>query len=469
MKNYRLSSKAPRGIAILAVIGPAFVWCAEYIGSGEVILSTRTGAIFGSAVLWAPTLVIILKTFIGAGGAHYTVCTGEGMMDMFSRLPGPRNWAVWIVLVGQFLAGAISIGGIASAAGIFAHSLLPLKPFLWGWIITIFAILVVWSGTFDIIKYLMSTLVFIIVVGVLYVALQTFPGWSEILRGLFLFRIPDVPGWAQTLEKVSPNPWREMLPLIGWAAGGFASQVWYTYWVLGAGYGMARGRSYGSPCDTGELSRMSVETAREVKGWCRVVYVDAMVAMVIGVAVTSGFLLAGSGVLHPAQIAPNGPSVALELSSIFGTTWGKGGAMLFMLAGCAALTSTLIAQFAGWPRLLADSFRICFPKFNRTFRWKTQFRLFIAIFFFTNIFIIYTLGIQPVFIIKISAVFEGLLLTPLQAFSVLAGLVWVMPRLVASEAAKILRPHRFLLFGLVIAGIVFSYFCICKVPGIIFP
>ena len=73
---------APRGLAVLAVIGPAFVWCAEYIGSGEIILSTRMGAILGYSVLWAPVIGIILKTFIGAGGAHYTVCTGEGMIDM---------------------------------------------------------------------------------------------------------------------------------------------------------------------------------------------------------------------------------------------------------------------------------------------------------------------------------------------------------------------------------------------------
>ena len=35
----------PRGFAVLALVGPSFVWCAEYIGSGEVILATRTGAI----------------------------------------------------------------------------------------------------------------------------------------------------------------------------------------------------------------------------------------------------------------------------------------------------------------------------------------------------------------------------------------------------------------------------------------
>ena len=42
---------APRGLAILAFVGPAFVWSAEYIGSGEVIIATRNGAIFGCSIL----------------------------------------------------------------------------------------------------------------------------------------------------------------------------------------------------------------------------------------------------------------------------------------------------------------------------------------------------------------------------------------------------------------------------------
>ena len=51
----------PRGLAVLAFVGPSFIWCAEYIGSGEVILATRTGAILGSGVLWAIILGIFLK------------------------------------------------------------------------------------------------------------------------------------------------------------------------------------------------------------------------------------------------------------------------------------------------------------------------------------------------------------------------------------------------------------------------
>ena len=457
----------PKGLAIFALLGPAFVWSAEYIGSGEVILATRMGAILGYTVLWAPIIGIILKYCIGLSGARYTVCTGEGMIDMFGRMPGGKNWAVWIVLVGQFLAGAISIGSVASAAGIFANSLIPLKPFIWGWIITIFAICVVWSGTFGIIKYIMSGLIFVIIIGVLSVAIRTFPSASEFFGGIFKFNIPRVPEWALSLEGVSANPFNEILPLIGWAAGGFASQVWYTYWVLGAGYGMARGRKYGEPADTEKLKTMDTETAQKVKGWCKVVTLDATVATVIGVVVTACFMMAGAGILRPEQIAPQGASVAVELSRVFSSMWGKGGAVLFMLSGCAALMSTQIGQFAGWPRLLADSLRICVPGFSKKFQWATQFRIFIGIFFVTSMVIIYSFGIKPVSLIKISALLDGLIFAPFQAVLVLIGLVWVLPGLLSAEAWKILKPSWIYIAGLALGAVVFGYFCIFQIPRIL--
>jgi Mn2+/Fe2+ NRAMP family transporter len=133
----------PKGLAVLALIGPSFVWCAEYIGTGEVILATRTGAILGYSIIWAVVFGIFLKYWIGMCGARYTVCTGEGMIDMFDRIPGPSHWVVWIVLVVQFISATISIGSVASAAGIFLNSLIPISPYFGGWFVTIFSLLVV--------------------------------------------------------------------------------------------------------------------------------------------------------------------------------------------------------------------------------------------------------------------------------------------------------------------------------------
>jgi len=119
----------PRGLAILLLVGPAFIWTAEYIGTGEIMLATRAGAVLGTTILWAVVLGVFLKYWIGMSGARYTACTGEGMVDMFARIPGPRNWAVWIVLVVQFVAATISIGAVATAAGAFLNRLVPALPF----------------------------------------------------------------------------------------------------------------------------------------------------------------------------------------------------------------------------------------------------------------------------------------------------------------------------------------------------
>ena len=459
--------KPPVGLAVFALLGPSMVWAAEYIGSGEVILATRTGAILGMTVLWAIVLGIFLKFWIGMSGARYTVCTGEGMIDMCERIPGPKHWAVWIILVAQFASAAFSIGALATAAGVFVNSIIPIGAGLSGWLVTFIAVGIVWSGVFDVLKIAMSIFVLVIVLGVLYVAAHVFPGFTEFLRSLTP-NIPQVPEWATAIEGVGENPWKEILPLLGWSAGGFASQVWYTYWVLGAGYGAAAGRGYGRPADVSSLERMSRDAAEKIKGWCRVLYVDSSLAMVIGIVVTGAFFIAGAGILRPAQIAPEGPQVAIELSNLFSSRWGAVGGFLFMLAGTAALISTQIGQLAGWPRLLADSFRICIPGFGKKFAWKTQFRLFLLFFICTNMILVFCFKEKPVFLVQFAAILDGLLLTPLQAIWVGIGLFVVMPKLLSKEAYAVLKPSRVFAVGLIIAFLVFGYFCVFQIPSALF-
>lgn len=469
--------KPPIGLAAFALVGPSFVWAAEYIGSGEVILATRTGAILGTAVLWAIVVGIFLKFWIGMSGARYTVCTGEGMIDMFNRMPGPKHWAVWVVLVVQFLAGTFSIGAVVTAAGVFVSSLFPAEmipesmtnifPGLCGWAVTIVAVAVVWSGLFNILKIVMSFLVLIVVLGVLYVAAHVFPGIGGLLKSM-TFGVPAVPEWAASMNNVSNNPWKEILPLLGWGAGGFASQVWYTYWVLGAGYGAAAGRGYGKAADVVSLRSMTRDAAEKIKGWCRVLYIDSSLAVVIGIVVTGAFFIAGAGVLGPEKIAPEGPEVAIKLSTVFSSRWGSWGGFLFMLAGAAALISTQIGQLAGWPRLLADSCRICIPGFNKKLTWKWQFRLFLLFFLCANMVIVFCFKEKPVILVQFAALLDGLLLTPMQAILVAVGLFVVMPKLLSAEAARVLKPNWIFAIGLVIAFLVFAYFCIVQMPSTLF-
>jgi len=453
----------PRGLAILALVGPSFVWAAEFIGSGEVILATRTGAILGSGVLWAIVVAVFLKYWIGMSGARYTVCTGEGMIDMFDRVPGPRHWVVWMVLVVQLAAGIVSIGSLATSAGIFINNLIPVRADVCGWLVTIAAVAVAWTGAFDFLKIIMSLFVLVIVIGVMYVAGHVFPTFEEFLAGL-TFGLPDVPRWARSIEGVSSNSWRELLPLLGWSAGGFASQVWYTYWVIGAGYGATRDRGCGRPADVSALKNLSAAAADRIKGWCRVLYFDATLAMVIGVVVTGAFFIAGAGVLRPERIAPQGNDVAIELSRVFARDWGRIGGVIFMITGASALVATQIGQLAGWPRLLADSFRICFPGLGKRCSWKVQFRFFLVFFFITNFIIVGLFKGRPVILIMFSSVIDGLLLTPLQAVWVAVAMYFIMPKMLSSEARRILKPHWIFAVGLVAAFLLFGYVCIFQIP-----
>lgn len=456
--------KAPVGFAALALLGPSLVWVSEYIGSGEVIIATRSGALLGVGILWSVIFGIFLKFWIGMSGARYTVTTGEGMIDLFDRLPGPKHWAVWLVMLIQLIAAAISIGSVASAGGIFLSHLTHLPRFISGWLITLFAFGISWKGEFIWLKATMSVLVLTVIIGVIYVAVNVFPDVNAFLSGLLPSK-PIIPQWALD-QGIDINPWREILPLLGWGAGGFASQVWYSYWVIGAGYGMTSKDGYGKPADLNVLAKVGKTEAKEIKRWNIFVTKDATLAMIIGIMATGGFLIAGAGILGKQHVVPEGESVALQLSELFSANWGKAGAFLFILGGVAALLSTQIGQLAGWPRMLSDTFRLTFPKLSKKYSWKLQFRVILAILSLSSMFIIYTLGYKPVLLVKFAAIFEGLLLTPVQAIVVFYGLYFIMPKFFSIEVRSIIRPHWSIGAGLIVAFLFFLYFCVVQLPTI---
>ena len=456
--------KPPVGLAALALVGPSFVWAAEYIGSGEVVIATRTGAILGTAVLWAVVVGVFLKFWIGVSGARYTVCTGEGMIDMFSRTPGPKNWAVWLVMIVQVICAVLSIGTLAASAGAFIHSLVPWADVkLCGWFAAFFAVAVAWSGVFSVLKIVMSIFVLIIVLGAFYIAAHVLPGFAEVLKG-FTFSLPSVPEWAAGIEEVSDSAWNEILPILGWGAGGFASQVWYTYWVIGAGYGATVGRGYGKAADVASLRKMSREAAGRIKGWCHVLYVDSGLAMLLGIAVTVAFLISGAGILGAERLVPSNDDMAQTLSRVFSARWDQVGGFIFRLCGAVAMVSTMVGQLAGWPRLLADSCRICIRGFDRRFAWKTQFRGFLIFFFIASMVVVFVLGVKPIFLLKLSSVLEGVLLTGLQAVLVAVGLFIVMPKMLSKEAYEVLRPSRIFAVGLIVTALFFGYVCVVHIP-----
>jgi hypothetical protein len=78
--------------------------------------------------------------------------------------------------------------------------------------------------------------------------------------------------------------------------------------------------------------------------------------------------------------------------------------------------------------------------------------------------IVFSMGMRPVYLIKISAILDGLLLTSLQALWVGIGLFVVLPRLLSREAHDVLRPSWIFAVGLAVAFLAFSYICVFLIP-----
>ena len=158
--------------------------------------------------------------------------------------------------------------------------------------------------------------------------------------------------------------------------------------------------------------------------------------------------------------------VALELSRVFSDRWSSAGGILFLAAGAAAMVSTQLGQLAGWPRLLADCFRNVYPK-AAEFQPRRMFRIFLCIFLLTNLTICAIFGANPVFLIKLGAVCDGLILVPLQALAVAYGLFFAQKKLLSAEAWQVLRPRWYHATLLLLGFLVFGYFCVFQVPQVL--
>ena len=90
----------PRGFwATLRQVGPGLILVGSIVGSGELILTTKLGAVAGFTLLWFVLISCVIKVVIQAELARHTISSGETFLHVFNRLPGPSGQRpVWMTL-----------------------------------------------------------------------------------------------------------------------------------------------------------------------------------------------------------------------------------------------------------------------------------------------------------------------------------------------------------------------------------
>ncbi|MFM7834568.1 MAG: Nramp family divalent metal transporter, partial [Planctomycetaceae bacterium] len=118
-----------RPFQILQHIGPGLIIAANIVGSGELIMTTKTGAQAGIALLWLILLGCVVKVFVQLEFGRFAISHGETTLTSLNRVPGPRlfgiNWIVafWVLMISTSTA---QLGGIAGGVGQSLSLTLPL-------------------------------------------------------------------------------------------------------------------------------------------------------------------------------------------------------------------------------------------------------------------------------------------------------------------------------------------------------
>jgi hypothetical protein len=155
--------------------------------------------------------------------------------------------------------------------------------------------------------------------------------WEEIVTGLTFALPKEVVGVA----------------IGAFGITGVASDeiIAYNYWCIEKGYA-----AYTGPREDSQRWRNRAE------GWIKVMYLDAIVAMIIYTAVTAAFYLLGAAILYNRGAIPQGNQLIETVALIYTESLGAGVRNVYLIGAFFVLFSSVFASLAAWTRMYSDIF-----------------------------------------------------------------------------------------------------------------
>lgn len=301
----------------LKFIGPGVVLAALAIGSGELILTPRSAAQYGFALLWVTVLTIVYKAAFSESLARLTIASGDDVFRAFDWLPGPRHWAQYIIIL-VFSLDMIGYGGIALACG---SALSGLFPGLDIRIIAICAVILVpillYSGSYPFFEKVVVVMCAILLVGLLYTLFQIpLPG-KQITQGL----APKIPqGSIATI-----------MGLMGWIGAGTTTLL-YSSWI------------------NEKIGKAKNE--KEYRRWLSTMRIDCIASYTLMIGISFAFLSLGVATLHTQGIVPEKQQIMSTLSGMLDSI--PRGRETFLVVAFFALFSTVVSCMDGKSRAIAS-------------------------------------------------------------------------------------------------------------------
>lgn len=424
-------------------LGPGMILVGAIVGSGELIMTTKLGAVVGFSVLWFVIVSCVIKAVVQAELARHTISSGETFLETFNKLPGPRGRRpMWLTLgfvcvmalayfcgflsqglaaehlgdrVGLYVAiGVIAVGALALAVGrrvrVVAQPVgdpAPERPelnwFMWFWMLNLLILFLnggaVLGGAGQALQIafpdlfgeggarywtiFIAVLCAVLLLGGRYAFLERVSiGLVTVftLITLICTFLLQFTGYSISLDDLQRGFTFE-LPILETAGVLLLLGMYANTGVTGPEM-----ISYTYWClekgyarNTG-ANQPGAAWAARARGWIRVMYTDVLLTMVVYTVGTICFFFLGAAILHPQHLDPDGIETLEVLGGVYTETLGTWATTLFVVGSFFVLFSTVFSNVASNSRIVADGLGVMRLIDRQDFRVRMRFiRVFIIV------------------------------------------------------------------------------------------
>lgn len=308
-------------------LGPGLLMAAAAIGVSHLVQSTRTGATYGFALVWAVVLANIFKYPFLEYGPRYAIATGESMIEGYKRL---GNWAIGIFVI--FTIGTMF--AVQAAVTVVTASLaaeltgVALSPLVWSAVIQGICILLLLSGQYSVLDRAVKLIMVVLAAS------------TVVAVGAALIQ-----GEQQTLpSNLTPSIWNVagvsfLIALMGWMPIPIDAAAWHSLWSL-------------------ERVKQTKYTPR-----LRECLIDFNIGYIGAAVLALGFLALGALVMFGSgeEYATSGTIFASQLISLYTDSLGQWAYPVIIICAFTTMFSTTLTVTDAYPRVSRRMLEVLTP------------------------------------------------------------------------------------------------------------
>jgi len=319
-------------------LGPGLLMAAAAIGVSHLVQSTRAGATYGWAMVWAVVLANFFKYPFLEYGPRYAIATGESMIEGYNRL---GKWAIGIFVVftiGTMFAvqAAVTIVSASLAAELTG---LTLTPLAWSAILLAICILLLISGQYSALDGAIKLIMVVLAVStVIALVAALFQGGQHQVQTYYP-SIWDVAGVSF------------LIALMGWMPIPIDAAAWHSLWSL-------------------ERVKQTKYTPK-----LRESLLDFNIGYIGAALLALGFLGLGALVMYGSgeEYASSGTAFAGQLISLYTDSLGSWSYPVIIICAFTTMFSTTLTVTDAYPRVSRRMLEVLMPE---TFDDKDNLRIY---------------------------------------------------------------------------------------------